>query len=318
MGMNQTKQTPRDDVRAFLAAVEAREGPRTHELEPPAAREMSKLLKAAAEVDTPKIARIDNLSCPGPAGDIALRVYDARESGAPSSAIVFYHGGGFVINDLDTYEAFCAEMALQMQLPVISVDYRLAPEAPFPAAPDDCEAATRWIADHGDVLGLDITGLIACGDSAGGNLAIVVSQQLRDRPASLPVIAQFPIYPTVDDAGGYQSFKDFSEGYLLTSDTMRYFDGHYAPKRGDPRNACILARHEATPPTLVMTAGLDPLRDQGRAYAGKLIEAGVTTLYYDARGTIHGFITLRKAMPSGNADLAVAFRLLKALIADHG
>lgn len=308
----------RPDVRAYLEVINAPETPKVYQFEPPQARELMKMAKAMADVERGAIARVEDFSCPGPAGDIPLRLYDARETAAPAPVICFYHGGGFVIGDLETHDSFCAEMARAMQLPVVAVDYRLAPEAPFPAAPDDCEAATRWIADNGEALGLAIDGLVTCGDSAGGNLAIVVTQQLRERPASLKVVAQFPIYPVVDEAPAYQSFRDFSEGHLLSADSMRWFDNHYAPTRGDPRNACLGAGHHDTPPTLVMTAGLDPLRDQGRAYAAALVAEGATVAHYDAVGNVHGFITLRKALPSSDGDLAQAFRLLKALIPANG
>jgi acetyl esterase len=134
-----------------------------------------------------------------------------------------------VLGDLDTHEPFCAELARQMDLPVVAVDYRLAPEHPWPAGIEDAIAAARWVAGSPAELGREVTGLVTCGDSAGGNFAIIVSLALRDAPAAAPVLAQWPIYPAADPAKGYPSFTDFGEGYLLSRDAMRWFDDCYAP-----------------------------------------------------------------------------------------
>ena len=316
--MTEIHPDARPDVRAYLEVINDPATPKVWQFNPEEGRGLMKMAKAMADVERGEIARVEDLSLPGPASDIAIRLYDARTAAAAAPAICFYHGGGFVIGDLDTHDSFCAEMARAMQLPVVSIDYRLAPEAPFPAAPEDCEAATRWIADNGRALGLDITGLIPCGDSAGGNLAIVVTQQLREKPAAKPVVAQFAIYPVVDEATKYRSFGDFSKGHLLTVDTMKWFSDHYAADPADLRNVCIDNAHHDMPPTVVMTAGLDPLRDQGRAYAKALVDAGATVAHYNAVGNVHGFITLRKALASSNDDIAQAFRLLKAVLPDNG
>ncbi|HEV2567498.1 alpha/beta hydrolase [Sphingomonas sp.] len=305
-----TQPYVRPDVQMFLGFLNNLPGPKMHQLGAPEARAQMLAMKEIADPPAGELAIKRDLKCRG----IPVRLYDARERREPGPAMVFFHGGGFVIGDLETHDSFCAEAARALDLPVIAVDYRLAPEHPFPAAPDDCEAAARWVADSPAELGLNVTSLVLAGDSAGGNLTIVVTQRLRDEPAKVPVIVQWPIYPAVDDATKYQSYHDFGDGYLLTQDGMRYFYEAYRATEGDLRSAPILHRHEGTPPTLVITASLDPLRDQGRAYAAELVRAGVPTVYREAVGNIHGFITLRKAIPSSVGDVAACFRILKDLI----
>jgi acetyl esterase len=269
-----------------------------------------------ADAPTGDLALIRGLSCPGPRGEIGLRLYDARADRGPGPLVLFFHGGGFVLGGLDTHEPFCAEMARQLDLPVVAVDYRLAPEHPFPAGAEDCIAAARWLADSPEALGREVTGLVPCGDSAGGNFAIAVSLALRDEPAAVPVLAQWPIYPAADPAkGGYPSFTDFGEGYLLTRDGMRWFDDCYAGEAQDWRYVPLLKSQAGMPPTLVVTASLDPIRDQGRAYAAACIEAGVETVYLEAQGNIHGFINLRKAIPSSDGDIRRCVEALKLLLA---
>ena len=220
----------RPDVQMILQMLEASDQPMMSDVEPVEAREMYNAMKDMLEADAVELARIEDLSCPGPAGDIPLRLYDSQtKRSAETPVIMFYHGGGFVIGDLETHHSFCTYLSAQMDLPVVAVDYRLAPEAPFPAAPDDCEAATRWVAENGATLGLSVSGLIPCGDSAGGNLAIVITQALTANPAAQPVIAQFPIYPATTMDANTGSMVEFAEGFLLTKASMDYFNKHYAP-----------------------------------------------------------------------------------------
>lgn len=306
----------RPDVAQFLAFLNNLPGPKTHELPAPAARMAFAAMKDIADPPLGDLAVVRDLAIPGPAGAIPARLFDARADRAAGPVMVFYHGGGFVIGNLDTHASYCAEAARQLDMPVISIDYRLAPEHPWPAGPDDCEAATRWIAERPAELGLDVTGLVLSGDSAGGALTIVTAMALRDAPAKVPVIAQFPIYPTVDRAADYPSYDLFKDGKLLTKESMDWFDKAYAADPNHWRGAPIKGAHHDMPPTLVVTAGLDPLRDQGRAYAATLIRHGIPTIYREAAGTIHGFITLRKAIPSAQADVSAALAVLKAMIAE--
>jgi acetyl esterase len=224
---------------------------------------------------------------------------------------VFFHGGGFVIGDIDTHAPYCAEASRQLGIPVVSVDYRLAPEHPFPAAPDDCEAAARWVADN-----IPCTGLILSGDSAGGNLTVVTTMALRDRPASKPVIAQNPIYPVVADHEDWNSFRNFADGYLLSTPGMKWFSDAYQSDYSDRRGAPLGYDHSGMPPSVVMTATLDPLHDQGVAYVEALKSAGVVAHHVEADGNIHGLINLRKAIPSSQGDVTANLDRLKAVLAE--
>ena len=309
----------RPDVRIFLDYLNALPGPRSHEVGPNEARAMMLASRHVADVPVGELAVIRDLSCPGPGGEIPLRLYDTRESREAGPLFLFFHGGGFVFGDLDTHEPFCAEMARRLDMPVVAVDYRLAPEHPWPAGAEDCIAAARWAAGSPDAPGRDVTGLVIAGDSAGGNFTIVASLALRDEPAAVPVLAQWPIYPAADPGKGYPSFTDFGEGYLLTREGIRWYDECYRPDKQDWRYSPLVKSQEGMPPTLVVTASLDPIRDQGRAYAAATAQAGVPTIFQEARGQIHGFINLRKAIPSSEGDVQAGVEALKLLLAqDRG
>lgn len=308
----------RPDVRIFLDYLNKLPGPKSHQVGPAEAREMMRASRHVADAPVGELAVIRDLSCPGQGGTIPLRLFDARDERGPGPVILFCHGGGFVLGDLHTHEPFCAELARRMDLPVVAVDYRLAPEHPWPAGVEDAIAAARWVAGSPAELGLDVTGLITCGDSAGGNFAIIVSLALRDEPAAAPVLAQWPIYPAADPAKGYPSFEDFGEGYLLTHDGMHWFDQCYRPDGKDWRYSPLVKSQKGMPPTLVTTASLDPIRDQGRAYAAACAEAGVPVIFQEAKGNIHGFINLRKAIPSSEADVRRGIAALKLLLSENG
>lgn len=307
----------RPDVRALLDQIAAAAAPPLHELGPVSARQMARAGRDLLDLPTGDIATLRDLEIP--AGDgrvIPARLFDPRDRRPPGPLLVYFHGGGFVLGDVDFYEPLCAEIARGLDLPVISIDYRLAPENPWPAAPDDCEIAARWIAANPAETGRVATGLVLAGDSAGGSLTIITSLALRDEPAAIPVLAQWPIYPAPDPTGRYQSYREFSEGYFLDSATMAWFHENYAADSDHWRGSPLKADHAGSPPTLVLTAGLDPLRDSGRAYAAALVKAGVTTVYREATGNIHGFMTMRKAIPSSQGDLAGCLAALKAIIVE--
>ena len=316
--MAETEPFVREDVRAFLAFLAAQNGPELDELPLAEARQSYLLMGLLAEAEPRELAVVRDLTCPGPGGDIPLRLYDARENREPGPAVMFFHGGGFVIGDLETHNSVCTELAAELDLPVVAVHYRLAPEAPFPAAPDDCEAASRWVATSPRELGCQVTGLITTGDSAGGNLAIVVTQSLGDDPAQVPVIVQAPIYPVASAVEETDSYKSFGEGFLLTARTMGFFKSSYAADESDKRNYPILHEdHAKAPPTVLVTAGLDPLRDSGREYAAHLVQNGVDVVYLEMKGSIHGFITIRKALPSAHKDLHVFIDAVKLMLERH-
>ncbi|WP_430429632.1 alpha/beta hydrolase [Parasphingorhabdus sp.] len=307
----------RPDVQMILTMMAQSDQPLMSEVEPEVAREMYNMMAAMLEADAVELPRIEDLTCPSPDGDIALRLYDSQtERSAETPVIIFYHGGGFVIGDLESHHSFCTYISREMDLPVVAVDYRLAPEAPFPAAPHDSIAATRWVADNQEQLKLKISGLIPCGDSAGGNLTLVVGQMLAAEPASVPIIAQFPMYPAsrMDAEGG--SMDEFAEGFLLTKESMDYFNSHYAPQDDDIHVSPYLGDLAKSPPTVLVTAGLDPLRDQGREYAADLIRHGIDTIYIEMSGSVHGFINIRKAVPSAAQDVDKMIAAWKTLLAN--
>jgi acetyl esterase len=306
----------RPDVRLFLDYLNNLPGPRTWEAGPAEARAMMVASRHVADAPAGELALIRDLACPGPAGEIPLRLYDARAKREAGPLVLFMHGGGFVLGDLDTHEPLCAEIARALDLPVLAVDYRLAPEHPWPAGIEDAIAAARWAAASPEALGRQVTGLIPCGDSAGGNFAIIVTQSLRDEPAAVPAIALWAIYPAADPGKGYPSFADFCEGYLLTKPGMDWFESCYRADAKDWRYAPLVKSQHGMPPTLIVTASLDPIRDQGRAYAAACIQAGVPTVFREAEGNIHGFMNLRKAIPSSQADLNGCIAALKLMLAE--
>jgi acetyl esterase len=228
--------------------------------------------------------------------------------------MLFFHGGGFVVGNLESHHALCTELAAGMDLPVLAVDYRLAPENPFPAAPDDCEAAARWAAKSPHELGIKVSGLIPIGDSAGGNLVIVTTQSLMEKEAMVPVVLQVPLYPMADALEQHASYQIFGDGFFLSARAMEFFGDAYRGEVEDRRTYPILGRHEGTPPTVVMTAGLDPLRDSGRTYAAHLIAAGTDVTYLEMRGSIHGWVNMRKAIPSTAKDLADVIAAMKLML----
>jgi len=296
----------RSDVRQFLDYLESLNRPKGYEIGADGARKMMIASRHAFEAPARTIAVTTDV-----AGPVPLRLYDAREDREPGPVILFMHGGGWVLGDLDTHEPFCTELAIELDLPVVAVDYRLAPEHPFPAAFDDAIAATRWVASGSALLDRKVTGLFLVGDSAGGNLAAATATSLRDDPAALPVVGQWLIYPAADPTERYPSYQQFCEGHILTKESMDWFEDSYAGPKGDWRYSPLLAGAAGLPPTFVTTASLDPIRDQGRAYAARCAEAGVETVYMEAEGTVHGFLNLRKAIPSSNEDFAKCLSYLR-------
>jgi acetyl esterase len=235
----------------------------------------------------------------GPAGKIRVRLFDPRAEREPGPVVVFYHGGGFCVGSSATHASLAADIARSLDLPVYSVDYRLAPGSPWPAAPDDAEAAARWIAGN-----VPATALILAGDSAGGNLALVAALALRDDPAAVPVAGQVLLYPAVDTQGDYPSRAEFAGGYGLDKADMVLFERHYRGDAASWRHSPLKADLAGLAPTVLATASLDPLRDEGRALAGKLEASGCGLTYLELDGTIHGFATFRRAIPSANEDLS--------------
>jgi acetyl esterase len=314
-GLNfMTEQYVRPDVRAFLDMLAANPRPIFNDELMKMIRQMPSDQMALMDLPVGEMGEVRDLVMPGPGGEIKLRLFDPRASREPGPVVVFYHGGGFVVGSADTHAGLAASIAKALDLPVVSVEYRLAPEHKWPAAPDDAEAAARWIAENGAAFGRAFTHLILCGDSAGGNLCIVTTVALRDKPAALPLLMQFPIYPKADSSREYGSHETFADGFGLESPNMAYYDEAYRADGQHPRHSPILADQRGLPPTFVVTAGLDPLRDEGRAYAAKAIEAGVQVTYREAPGNIHGFASYRKVIPSAAADMDEILKIARAMV----
>jgi acetyl esterase len=302
----------RPDVRALLDQMAAMGGKRAVDVSLEEARGMLHASKHLFDAPTGELAVIRDVA----GGPCPLRLYDARGERGPGLCLVFFHGGGYVLGDIDTHEPLCAEIARLTDLPVVSVGYRLAPEHPFPAGVEDAIAAGRWVAGNPAELGREVTGLVLGGDSAGGNFTIVTALALRDEAAAVPVLAQWPIYPAANPTRHHPSLDQFGEGFMLSRESMAWFDQCYAPDKADWRYDPLLKDQSGMPPTLVVTAGLDPIRDQGRAYAAALAEAGVPHVYLECAGTIHGFMNLRNALPSVQADLERCAEHLRVMLED--
>jgi acetyl esterase len=250
------------------------------------------------------VASIENTSVDGAAGPLKARIYRPEGDG-PFPTVAFFHGGGYVIGDLDTHDNMCRDICRGARAVVVAVDYRLAPEHPFPAGIEDAVAATKWIVAHASELGGNGTVAVA-GDSAGGNFSAVVAQQLRD--AGISLAAQFLIYPAVDHvAATYPSIEQNAKGYFLETDTMAWFYNHYAggfSDTMDPRLAPLQAKSLANlPPAVVVTAEFDPLRDSGAAYADALRTAGGKAEHIPGPGMIHGFFDMGRWSPGAQATI---------------
>lgn len=289
-------------VQALLDALAAAPGPALHELSPTDARAVYAAMAQDRQGRGDDVASTQDLVAPRPDGDLALRVYrpEGAATGAPVCA--FFHGGGWVIGSIDSHDALCTALAARSGVVVVSVDYRLSPETPYPGPLDDCLAATRWIADHADELGVDAARMAVAGDSAGGNLAAAVALRARDEGG--PSLAfQLLVYPVVDHSFSQASYVDNAEGYFLTAAGMRWFSAHYLGGT-DPTDGFAAPLHAADlsglPSAHVVTAEYDPLRDEGEAYAERLRAAGVdvTTERYD--GVIHGFVSMFAVVDRGN------------------
>ena len=243
------------------------------------------------------VAKVVDRTVPGPAGNISIRIYWPTEpfgSISPLPIIVFAHGGGFVFCNLDSHDDLCRAMTNGVGAIVVSVDYRLAPESPWPAAVDDLYAVANWAVGQADELGADRARIVVAGDSAGGNLATVTALLARDRGG--PEIAvQLLVYPAIAADFATESYRRFGDGYYNTTSAMAWYWDQYVPNladRDNPTASPLRADLTDLPPAVVITAGFDPLCSEGEAYAKALAEASVTTIYRNYAGAIHGFMTM--------------------------
>ncbi len=303
-------------VKTILDQFAAMKLPKMWEIGPQAARAAMRagIFRGG---DTP-IGKTEDRTIPGPAGKIAVRIYTPLStSGAVLPGLVFFHGGGFVIGDLETHDDLCRNLCNDSGCRIVSVDYRLAPEHPFPAAVDDCLAATRWVAAHAGEFGIDPARLAVGGDSAGGNLAAVVAQLARTGGPKLAY--QLLIYPVTQLGSNTPSMRENGKGYFLEKDGMDWFTKLYAPDaahRDDPRLSPLLAKDvSGQPPAYVITAGFDPLHDEGKAYADKLDAADVPVTYVNYPGMVHGFFSMRGLIPKAREAVAAAAAALREGVA---
>ncbi|SCM78491.1 Lipolytic enzyme [uncultured Pleomorphomonas sp.] len=277
------------EIAADLAVVAARGEPPLKELSAQAARARA---EAGPRVAGAPVRAVETIALPVESGSIAARLYRPFGDGDALPGIVYIHGGGWVLCSLDTHDNICRNLAASVGAVVVSIDYRMAPEHRFPVASDDCLAAVRWVAGHASGLGIDPARLILGGDSAGGNLSAVTALRIRDEGG--PALAgEMLLYPVTDDiAAGHPSYGEFADGFGLTADDMAWFWDHYVPdpaERGHPHASPLRAESLAgLPPTLLLTAGCDVLRDEGEAYAGRLAAVGVTLDFRRYEGLHHG------------------------------
>ena len=280
------------------------------------AREMYLAARVATNPEAPELESTRPLSIPAPHGSIPARMYTpktlrTKEGLAP--CLVFFHGGGFVIGNLDSHDVVCRKLAHEGELIVISVDYRLAPEHKFPAAVEDSIAATKWVAANAGRLGVDAARIMVGGDSAGGNLAAVTAIALRDTGPTLA--GQVLIYPSTDFAMNHPSHSEPETSILLTHSVIKWFIDHYMgdADRSDWRASPARAKLAGLPPAYVLVAGADPLRDEGHEYAERLKQAGVAVTYRYFPGQFHGFFTMGKLLNQANIAASEISAWLKAL-----
>jgi acetyl esterase len=287
-------------VRQLLEAAEAEGNPPLESFSPEEARKLAiESLKTAGGTPEP-VRSIENLRIPGPDCEIPIRIY-TPDAPAPRPALVYFHGGGWVVCDLDTHDVVCTAIAHRAGAVVIAVDYRLAPEHKFPAAVTDSYAATAWVASNAKRLGIDPKRISVGGDSAGGNLAAVVSLKSRDQDG--PAIElQVMVYPVTDlSSFATPSYQEFGENHYLTKSEMEWFRDHYLRSMEDARDPhaspLLTLDLSGLPPALIITAECDPLRDEGEAYAKRLANDGVAVTYTCYPGMIHPFFSLSGAIP---------------------
>lgn len=302
---------------ALLKNLAAQGGPAIHQMDVPTARAAFRTLVSMLQGEVEPVHKVEDRTIPGPAGAIPVRIYTPRDGGGKAlPVLMFFHGGGWVIGDLDTHDMPCRYFANHADVIVVSVDYRLAPEHKFPASIDDCIAATAWVHGHAASFGGDATRIAVTGDSAGGNMAAVVAQQLQGK-----VAFQLLVYPATDfTPTGYPSREAYGTGeYFLSSNDMAWFGAHLTDDpaallglKGSPLLAPSLA---GLAPALTVTAGFDPLVDEGKAYAAALAAAGVPSEYKCYEGSIHGFMSLAGALEAGRDGLAFMASKLKAALA---
>lgn len=295
----------------ILEQMAAANAPPLHTLTPEEVRQSSNIRMLAGEPE--HVEKVETITIPGPDGGIPIRIYTPEGKG-PFPVFIYFHGGGWVIGDLDTADVPCRSIANQARSVVVSVDYRLAPEYKFPAAINDAYAAVKWVSEQATTLGIDADRIAVGGDSAGGNLAAVVALMGRDKGG--PALRkQLLIYPVTHYDFNTKSYQENGEGYFLTKQSMVWFWNHYLRSEKDgkhPYASPLLAQElSGLPPALIITAEYDPLRDEGEAYAKRLEEAGIPVKLSRYNGMIHGFFWMAGVLEQGNKAIEEVAQELK-------
>jgi len=302
-------------VQALLQRIATAKRPSLHTLTPAQAREEYLRSRRALNPDPPDVASVVDRTIPGPGGPLPIRIYRARgtQPNERLPVLVYFHGGGFTIGNLDTHDVVCRGFANAARCTVASVDYRLAPEHKFPAAVEDAVAATHWVAANASDLAVDMGRLAIGGDSAGGNLATVAALIARDNGGP-KIVFQLLIYPPTHPPHNTESAKRLGQGYMQTREVINYFRSNYIRSPADFddwRVAPLLAPDlSRLPPTFILTGGYDMLVDEGKAYADRLAASGVDVTYKCYEGMIHGFITMGKVIDAANRAVEECGRTL--------
>jgi len=302
-------------LKNFLAQLYAQPGPKMWEFTPAEAREAFALLMQFVAPKDVIVGKVEDLQASGANGNIPLRSYTPPESGpAPLPVLIFFHGGGFVIGNLDTHDGLCRVLCRESGARVIAVDYRLAPEHKFPAAVDDAYAAICWVAANADRLGVDPKRMAIGGDSAGAALATVSARTAREK-AGPEIALQLLMFPPTDLGADTASRRNWTDGYFLDRLTIKWFFNNYLPNGADlhdPRLSPLYASNlRGVAPVWLLTAEYDPLHDEGLEYAAKLRDSGVPVTVVDYPGLVHDFIYLDAVLPQAREALRAAAQAVR-------
>ncbi|AFZ73630.1 alpha/beta hydrolase [Natronobacterium gregoryi] len=283
---------PHPDVQQFLEMYDSVDVPDFGEVSPETARQLFDQLRVGKEVVF-DLHAVEDRTIDGPDGEIAIRYYEPRAGPGEEPLILYFHGGGWVIGSVETHDVTCRKLAAESGYAVVSVDYRPAPEHPFPAGLEDCYAALEWAGENAAELDADPDRIVLAGDSAGGNLATATALLARDRDGPRPAY-QVLLYPSTGDVTETPAYEENAEGYVLTKDEIDWFVDHYLEDEIDRGNVYALPRraHDLSglPPATIVTAGFDPLRDDGGAYADRLEADGVSVSHHHYDDVVHGFV----------------------------
>lgn len=312
-------QTLDPEIQMTLALLEKRGDPDLETLPPVQGRAQTRRQAQVFAGREVRVGSVRDLTVPGPAGPLPARLYAPAETttGTPAPLLVFFHGGGFVIGDLETHDVTCRIFCRHSGVHVLAIDYRLAPEHPWPAPVEDAVAATKWVLEHASELGADPDRVAVGGDSAGGNLAAIACQVLAGEGGPVPA-AQLLLYPTTDARHSGGSAELFAEGFFLTKPQMDWFAEQYlgtSYDADDPRISPVLGKLEGLPPAVLITAGFDPLRDEGEAYVKALRGAGVPVVHRRFEGMIHGFVNMTAAAHSARDNTVEIAGTLRGVLA---